>query len=124
MKNKEKLLNAIETYKSLKDNKIVKAYQEALHIVLYPEEYDDDFAKKEEIIKETPNYKVILCLPYKKINHSTGEIEQCSYDGKIEYGKYSGVYLCLSLCNYSREEIIKRLEESVEELKKEKGWDE
>ena len=123
MENKQKLLKAIETYKSLKDNGIVKEYQEALNIVLHPEDYDDAFARKREIIKETPNYKLVLCLPYKEIMWDGG-IRQHSYDGKIEYDEICCIYLCLSLCNYSREEIIKRLEDRVEELKKEMNWNE
>ena len=107
-----KIEEAIEVYNSLHNNKSIKLYNEAIHVLL--EEMDK---RKPELVyfKSSNKYDYYIERPYEEMYFAENGIEfrQHSYN-VIGKGKgYGTINFCLSLCNYSQEEIMTIIENHI-----------
>lgn len=107
------LKEAIKTYNSLNGNEIIKQFEEARHLII------EEMANRKpelEYYKSSNKYKYYIEKPYEKITFENGKaIKKKRNYSAIAKSKTSTVNFCLSLCNYSREDIIKLIEKHIKE---------
>jgi len=107
------LVEAIEIYNASKDNKEIIKFEEARSVLL---EEMNNRKPKEEFYKSSTKYDYYILLPYEEMMFTKNGIEykNHSYDafGKNKNGK-STCHFCLSLCNYSKDEIIQLIENHI-----------
>lgn len=120
MKESKELLRALEIYNETKDDSVVKAHYEALSRIM---EYmnKEENKPKQEYVGCSKKYYYFLELPFEQLTMlSNGEygFKQNGYNviGKKEKDSKSyNLNSCLSLCNKTKEEMIKLAEKYIEQ---------
>lgn len=112
------LKEAIETYNELKDNNVIKRYEEAFDVII--KEISKQPERKYWKSTETNDYYIEL--PYEKLVPTKGGV-------KYEHRSYNCVYcrkgenpdniigwgnFCLSLCNLTEEQLKDRVNKFLE----------
>lgn len=111
---KEEILKCAERLAELEELDIIKEYNDVFtNLVNYPKgEPELEYYKSSDL------YDYYIELPYKKFIRRDGKYQfvqhYCSYIGR-QKGKSSGwvINACLSLCGYSKEEIMERIDEVI-----------
>lgn len=107
------LNEAIEIYNSLHKNESIKLYCDALHVVV---EEMQKRKPKEVYYKSSDKYDYYIVYPYTEICFTEDGVgfRERYYDakGKNKDGR-STLHFCLSLCKYSKEKMIEKIEEQI-----------
>lgn len=109
-----KLEEAIEIYNLLHKNESIELYNKVIHILL---EEMNKRKPEQEYFKSSNKYDYYIEQPYEEMFFSENGVEfrQHSYNG-IGKGKGNGyTNFCLSLCNYSQEEIMTIIDKHIVE---------
>ena len=103
----------LDLFNQIKDIPIIKQYDELLSKM---STFDIENKPKEYIYKSTEKYDYVIIEPCKIIDIKDNKyyFRHTGYDGKIN-SKTSNqkLYLCLSLCHKSEEEIKERLDREL-----------
>lgn len=120
MKQDKELLRAIEIYNETKDDSIVKAHYNALSKIIECERNEENNPKK-EYIGCSKKFFYFLELPFERLemlNHGEYGFKKHGYNvirKKEKNSKYPSLNYCRSLCNETREDMIKLIEERINE---------
>lgn len=111
----------IEVYRDLADFKIVAAY------ISIGDELTDRaqnvYSRKPEMVlyKEVFGYEFMIELPYDELLVGFTDASIKHHDYSYNYKKPDGsvCHACLSLCGYSRNDIVERIEAEIDKIKRE-----
>ncbi|WP_040463277.1 hypothetical protein [Amedibacillus dolichus] len=115
MLSKEEILKCADRLQELEKLDVVKEFRYVLHeVVNYPQE-----EPKQEYYKSSKIRDYYIKLPYEEftiLDNGKYGFKKHSYDaiGKKKDNK-STLYLCLSLCNYSKEQIMQYIDKHIKE---------
>lgn len=107
------LEEAIKIYNRLATNERIRQFEEARSLILK----EMDSRKPElEFYKSSNKYAYYIEKPYEKLTFQNNKVikRQHSYSA-IGKNKTSTINFCLSLCDCSKEEIIKIIEKNIKE---------
>lgn len=120
MKQDKELLRAIKIYNETKDDSIVIAHYNAFSKIIEYEKSKEN-NPKEEYIGCSKKFFYFLELPFEcleMLEHGKYGFRKRGYNviGKKEKNsKYHSLNCCRSLCNETREDMIKLIEECIKE---------
>ena len=107
------LEEAIKIYNRLASDERIREFEEARSLILK----EMNSRKPElEFYKPSNKYHYYIEKPYEELTFENDKVikRQHSYSA-IGENKISKINFCLSLCNYSKEEIIKIIENHIKE---------
>ena len=107
------LEEAIRIYNKIADNEKVRQFEEARSLILK----EMNIRKPElEFYKSSNKYNYYIEKPYEELTFEDNKVvkRQHSYSA-IGKNKVSTTNFCLSLCNYSKEQIVKIIENSIKQ---------
>ena len=107
------LEESIKIYNKLANNERIKQFEDARSLIL---EEMNSRKPELEFYKPSEKYHYYIEKPYEELVFKNDKVikRQHGYSA-IGKNRVSTVNFCLSLCNYSKEEIIKIIEEHIKE---------
>jgi len=111
----KEMLESMETYNELIDSEVVKKFLKAQHVINEVWSRTVEY----EVYKKVGKYSLLIELPYDTFWFSGNKLitKHYGYDGKIlsDDNKRS-VHFCASLCKYSKESVMKLLDDRIVEM--------